>query len=153
MGVDPSKPSTKTAERERAASLVASLQEVTDGVVTLAKHHVDLAKAEARQDVKAYGKEVTVAAVGGVVAFLGYALLNLCGVLVAWWQGGAAWGAAVAGALAIVHIVVGGSVARGAARRMKEREAMRATTSEMQRSSKWVKELRDSSSEPANEAS
>ena len=126
--------------------LVATFQDVTDGFMTLAKTHIELAKAEARHDVKTYGKLSGLAAAGGALALLGFGFLNLAGVLFATLLGGLVAGVITAAALSLVYLVLGGGVALHALGRMRSQEgAMNTTKNEIRRSGRWVKQIADNS--------
>lgn len=134
----------KSSNQDASTGLVAAFQSVTDGVMDLAKTHLELAKAEARHDVKVYGADAAHAAVGFGLALLGLGVLNIAVICLAGWLGGLAAMAGTAGALGLVYIVVGRSIALGAVQRMKEREgAMAQTKNEIKRSTEWVKEIRE----------
>ena len=84
-----SKSRTSLEEQQRTNSgLVATFQEVTDGFMTLARSHMELAKAEARQEVKAYANQAKFLAIGGSVAAFGLVILHVFGVLLAGLLGG-----------------------------------------------------------------
>lgn len=131
---------------ERGTGLVSAFQSVTDGVLDLLKTHLELAKAEARQEVKAYGSEATRAAVGLVVALFGFGFFNLSIVCAAGYFGGLAAMAITALIQGTVYMWFGGQASRGALRRMKERDsALVRTKDEIKRSTEWVKEIRETS--------
>ena len=134
----------KSSNQDASTGLVAAFQSVTDGVMDLAKTHLELAKAEARHDVKVYGTDATYAAAGFGLALLGFGILNIAFICLAGWLGGMAAMAATAGALGLIYIVVGRSIIVGAVHRMREREgAMAQTKNEIKRSTEWVKEIRE----------
>lgn len=147
------KPRTAVQEQPRGngqargnTGLVSTVQDVTDGFMTLARNHMELAKAEARQEVKAYAQQAKFAAVGGVLAGFGALLLHAFGILLAAVLGGllaAMWTSLI---MAGFYLLVGGIVLGIAVSRAKKKdEAMHSTKMEIKRSSTWVKEIADNS--------
>ncbi len=140
------------SERERG--LVTAVQDVTTNVVKLARNHVELAKAEARHEVKLYGGLASKAAVSIAFALLGFGILNggvilLTGAIVAEFTtllGGLVAMAVTSLVLATVYIGVGLGVAKKTMEKMERNEAMRQTKTQMERSAEWVKEIREESS-------
>lgn len=138
--------STHNSPARANSGLVATFQDVTDGFMTLAKTHIELAKAEARHDVKTYGKLSAIAAVGGGLALLGFGFLNLAVVLFAALLGGLLAAVITAAALSLIYLVVGGAMALTSLKRMKEQEgAMHTSKNEIKRSGRWVKQIADNS--------
>ena len=128
------------------AGIVATVQEVTDGFLTLARTHMELAKAEARQEVKAYAQNARLAAIGGLVAALGFVFLNAFGVLLAAMLGGLTAAVVTAGVLGGLYLMGGLAMLGVALRNAREREAaLQSTRTEIKRSSTWVKEIADNS--------
>lgn len=133
-----------TAERERG--LVTALQDVADNVVTLAKNHVELVKLEARHDAKVYGEQTARAMFGVAFALLGFLILNAALILFVGWFGGLVGMAIAATVLSFAYMGIGYRIATTAIARMQELETMNQTKTQMQRSSEWVKEIREESS-------
>jgi hypothetical protein len=145
--VAPSDRKSARAIGEREKGLVAAFQEVTESVVTLARNHVELAKAEARHDAKLYGQHAGKVAFGVAFALLGFGIFNAGIILTAGWLGGMMAMAITALVLATAYMVVGIGIAKTAMQQMQESEAMRQTKTQIQRSSEWVKEIREESSQ------
>lgn len=125
--------------------LVSALQSVTDGVVDLARGHLELARAEARRDVKVYGLDLLRGVGGAAVLLFGFAMVNLAVVCVAGYFGGLVAMAVTAGALGIAYLATGAHTTFAAMKRMKERDALSVTTTEIKRSTKWAIESKESS--------
>ncbi|NND02492.1 MAG: phage holin family protein [Acidimicrobiia bacterium] len=127
----------------RETGLVAAFQSVTDGVADLAKHHIDLAKAEARRDVKLFGREAFRVAIGAGLALLGWTFFLVALIALAGYLGGLGAMAATAGVISVVHVWAGAGISRAAMKRMKEREgALTTTKDEIKRSSEWAKQIK-----------
>ena len=137
--------SGKEAETERTTGLVSAFQNVTDGVIDLAKTHMELAKAEVRQDARAYGEQVIVMLGGVGLILLGIGIFNVALICLAGVFGGLAAMAGTAGALGAIEILFGFSYANRAYQRIKERDALPGTRDEIQRSREWVKQITDNS--------
>lgn len=134
----------KGSNPEASTGLVAAFQSVTDGVMDLARTHLELAKAEARHDVKVYGTDAAHAVAGLGLALLGLGMLNVAVITFAGWLGGLAAMAGTAGVLGLLYLVIGRSIIVGAVQRMKAREgALAQTKTEIKRSTEWVKEIRE----------
>lgn len=139
------KTDSEPAPRDQTG-LVAAFQSVTEGVTDLALTHLELAKAEARRDVKVYGKEAARAGAGLGIALLGFGLINLAIVCLAGYLGGLASMALTSAILGGMYTYAGGVVASRAMRRMQEREgAMSTTKDEIKRSTEWAKQIKESS--------
>ena len=131
---------------ERNSGIVAAFQSVTDGVLDLAKTHLELAKAEARHDVRMFSKDAGIAAVGIGLALLGFGILNLAIIIWAGVAGGWLAAAITALVLGLLYTMGGLGAARGALERMQEREgALAQTKTEIKRSSEWVKGIKETS--------
>lgn len=131
---------------DRQPGIAAAFQSVTDGVLDLAKTHLELAKAEARQDIKLYGSDAVQGLVGLGLALLGLGIANLAVICFAGWVGGLAAMAGTSAVLGIVYTVGGLRMARTATERMQAREgALSQTKNEIKRSTEWVKEIRETS--------
>lgn len=131
---------------DRNAGLVVAFQNVTDGVFDLAKTHFELARAEARAELKEAGSETARAAVGVGFALVGFGILNLAVVCLAGVFAGLVGMSVTAGILGTLYTVIGVSTTRGAMERLKAKEnALPHTKDEIRRSTEWVKEIRDNS--------
>lgn len=133
---------TKT---DRNAGLVSAFQNVTDGVLDLAKSHLELARVEVRHEVRDYAAQSARAAVGVGFALLGFGILNFAVVCVVGVFFGLPGMAVTATLLGATYVVGGLLAARAAITRMHHKDTLARTKDEFRRSTEWVKEIRDSS--------
>ena len=140
----------------RSAGLVAAFQDLTDGLVTLVRQHLELVRYEIRDDaavvgrhVASIGRHLASTVVFGTVVLVGYGLLNLSAVFFA----GAAFGplgmALASLVLAVINLWIGAQAGRMALQRLKDAEEalresalLRETGMEFERDRQWVKEIR-----------
>jgi uncharacterized membrane protein YqjE len=117
-----------------------ALARLIDGVQTLFREHLALAKAELKDDVRRAGRSVLFSAAGLPPLFVGYVLLMVAIalllqlVLVAW---------AAFGIVALLNLVLGGAltVAFGAKVRA-EKLALVRTQQELRRDKEWLSSMR-----------
>jgi uncharacterized membrane protein YqjE len=117
-----------------------ALARLIDGVQTLFREHLALAKAELKDDVRRAGRSVLLSAAGLPPLFVGYVLLMvtiallLQLVLVAW---------AAFGIVALLNLIVGAAltVAFGAKARA-EKLALVRTQQELRRDKEWLSSMR-----------
>lgn len=129
----------------QSSGLVAAFQSVTDGVLDLARNHLELAKLEARQDIKRYGSDAVRAGSGFGLALVGFVMVNVGIVLAAGLLGGLSAMAGTAFGLGVLETGIGLGVANAAFGRMKARDGMTRTRDEIKKSTQWAKEIRESS--------
>lgn len=91
--------------------LKPAFERLTDGVSTLVKQHIELARYEATQDLRASMKRAAILGACAFVGAVGYFFLLAAGILLAGWLGGwlAAW--ICAAIIAVLHL--GGAAALG----------------------------------------
>ena len=118
-----------------------ALQRLLDGLQTLIREHLALARAEAKQDLRALVRDAVVSAAGLPALFVGYVLLMvalslaLAGVLPAW----AAFGVvalANLGAGALLTLVWGRRVAH-------DKLDLNQTGEELKKDKVWLQGLRE----------
>ena len=68
---------TQTAQGLEIEGLPAMLGRLGDNVMTLVDAKIGLAKVELKEEAAAYGSKIALIAVGGVLAAIGFALLNV----------------------------------------------------------------------------
>jgi uncharacterized membrane protein YqjE len=112
---------------EEREGIVSLLRETVDGLRILIADHIKLARIEMVADAKTYGRSVAVLAVAGLVLAIGYvfaliaAALGLARIL----------GAPVAfGAVAALHLVVGGIAVAWSMGKMRRTRLMHDTVVE-----------------------
>jgi hypothetical protein len=127
--------------------LKPAFERLTDGLSTLVKQHMELARYEVTKDVKTTGTRVGIIAACAVVALLGYVMLLATGVMLAWWLGGllAAW--ITAGALAVVHLALAGGLAAYFGKKLRDDKPvdLAQTNDELNEDKRWLREIGESS--------
>jgi uncharacterized membrane protein YqjE len=119
-----------------------SFQRLLDGVQSLFREHLALARLEFRNDVKRLTKDAVFSAAGLPLLLVGYALLMVAvGLLLAQWLPG--W--AGFGIVAVANLVAGGAMAVLFGRRIgkQDKVSLRRTTDELQRDREWMSSLRE----------
>ena len=118
-----------------------AFQRLLDGLQTLMREHVALARAEMKEDVRSMGRDAMVGAAGVPALLAGYLLLMFAiGFLLSRWI--PQW--AAFGIVALVNLGVGGAMtATGAAKLRNRKLAMRATGEELRRDKEWLGSLKN----------
>ncbi|CAN0585278.1 unnamed protein product, partial [Laminaria digitata] len=124
--------------------LVLAIKSLTQGTQNLLKHHIELAKHEAKADALEIGKDITGVIVAVGLALMGYLLLNFAAVLFSAWLAGITGMAIRALILALIHLVGGGIAAKTLVENVQRRYyGMNYTGKELERSTAWVKETKE----------
>ena len=113
-------------ENEEREGIVGLIRETVDGLRDLIADHIKLARLELVADAKTYGRSIAVLVVAGLVLAIGY----IFGLIAA---AGLArlWGAPLAfGAVAALHLVLGGIAVVRAVGKMKRTRPMHDTVVE-----------------------
>ena len=124
-------------------SLAVAFSNLSDGVVTLVRQHLDLFREEAKRDVKISVSRIAKIGVGVGVLLIGWIFLNFSIVLAfsAWF--GIKVAAIVALIDSVVHLCVGGVLVRKTTLKMKASEGtLLLAKQELERSSEWVKQIK-----------
>lgn|GEM_PF-5123816 len=130
--------------------LVIAIRSLTQGTQNLLKHHLELARHEAKADALELAKDLGGIFVALGMALVGYLLLNLAAVFFAGWFAGLIGMAIATLALALLHIAGGLLAAKTLGENMKQRHyGMRYTGTEIERSTEWAKETRERLNPPA----
>ncbi len=116
-----------------------ALQRLIDGVQTLVREHVALARAEAVEYGRSMGREVAIAAAGIPVLLAGYLLLMIAlGYLLALWL--PPW--AAFGIVALANLGGGGALMSAGVRKLKAKHAgLQRTGEELHRDKAWLASL------------
>ncbi|MFW5966185.1 MAG: phage holin family protein [Persicimonas sp.] len=132
--------------RTRTDGLKPAFEQLSDGVSTLVKQHIELARHEIKQDVKTNGRRAAIIAVCGVIAVIGWVLLNLAAIGLAIWLGGMLAGWIVAGVLALIHLIVAGAAAAYFGKKLREDKPLdlAQTTDELEEDKQWLKRIGES---------
>ena len=138
----------KPLVKQETQTLVNAFTDLSDGVVTLFRQHLDLFRAEAKRDARAISRDIAFVAVGAGVLAFGYTVFWLTVILGTVALAGSINGTWVAAVIATLHLVLGAMwVQRGIANMKSSQEhRFENAKSELERSSKWVKQITDSSS-------
>lgn len=143
--VSPSSPAvsdTSTTPASPSASvIVGAIKGLTQSTQALLKHHIALARHEAKADALEVGKDVTGLIIAGLFAGIGYVLLLLSAILFASWFAGMVGMALTCFALALIHLVGGGLIAAKMAEHFRTRHyGPIQTKREVKETVAWVKE-------------
>jgi uncharacterized membrane protein YqjE len=117
-----------------------ALQRLIDGVQTLIREHMALARAEAKEDIRQMARDALVGAAGLPALAAGYLLLMMAiGFLLANWM--PSWIAF--GIVAVVNLGAGGAVSFAGLRKvMRGRVDLQSTGEELRRDKQWLAQLR-----------
>lgn len=117
-----------------------ALQRLLDGLQTLIREHLALARAEIKDDVRTMGKDLIVAAAGVPALLAGYLLLMIAaGYLLSLWL--PLW--AAFGIVALANLGAGGAMTFAAlAKAKRSRVGMPRTGEELQRDKAWLSDLK-----------
>jgi len=118
-----------------------ALQRLIDGLQTLIREHLALARAEIKDDLRVMGRDLLVGASGVPALAAGYLLLMVAiGYLLGVWL--PLW--AAFGIVAVVNLGVGGAVSLAGLRKiMRQRVGMPRTGEELQRDKVWLASLKE----------
>ena len=141
---------TSPAAEEPKSPLVVAIRSLTQGTQNLLKHHLELARHEAKADALELAKDIGGILIALGLALVGYLLLNLAAVFFAGWFAGLIGMAIATFALALLHIVGGLLAAKTLGENIQERHyGLRYTGTEIERSTEWAKETRELLNPPA----
>lgn len=143
--------STATAPARSSASGQPDIQELpalfgrlSDGVMTLLDTKLSLLKVEIKEDAEAYVRSGTMIAIGGVVAAIGFALLNVAIALLVSSLLPETWdqplryttGFAIVG---LVYLVIGGLLIMTMKNRLAKRHLVPSrSVEELKRDKEWI---------------
>jgi uncharacterized membrane protein YqjE len=118
-----------------------ALQRLIDGIQTLIREHLALARAEAKDDLRALARDLMVGAAGLPALAAGYLILMMAlGFLLAVWI--PSW--AAFGIVAVLNLGAGGAVTLvGVRKLMRGRVEMPGTGEELQRDKQWLTSMRN----------
>ena len=117
-----------------------ALQRLVDGLQTLIREHLALARAELKEDARSLGRDLLAGAAGVPALAAGYLLLMIAlGYLLAIWL--PPW--ASFGIVAAVNLGAGGALTLAGVRKvMQNRPGMQGTGAELKRDRAWLSSLR-----------
>ncbi len=127
----------------KANGLKPAFERLTDGVSTLVKQHLELARYEIKQDVSTTGKRLAFVAACTVVALIGYVLLNAAAILLAGWLGGLAAAFIVGVSLAVIHLGAAAGIFVYFGKQLKEEKPvdLAQTTDELDKDKQWLRKI------------
>jgi uncharacterized membrane protein YqjE len=113
-----------------------AFQRLVDGLQTLIREHLALARAEIKDDLRNLGRDLAVAGAGVPALAAGYLLLMIAvGFLLSVWM--PTW--AGFGIVALVNLGAGGAITYAGVRRMmRQRIELPRTGAELQRDKQWL---------------
>jgi hypothetical protein len=121
-----------------------ALQRLLDGLQTLIREHLALARAEAKEDLRVMGRDLAYGAAGVPPLAVGYLMLMMAlGYLLAQWL--APW--AAFGIVALVNLGGGASLTVACRKRLMQNRLERkpsSTGEELQRNKAWLASLSES---------
>jgi uncharacterized membrane protein YqjE len=137
-----------TDPRKPGAGLAPAFEKLADGVSTLVREHLELARIEMREDAGRAAKNIGALVLCGSVAFVGYLMLNVAGVALGAVLYGDVGLAVAAFALAVLNflgsfVLIKGIAADSEAGFMSFEE----TTKELSRDKEWLRQIADKKSE------
>ncbi|HUJ28368.1 MAG TPA: phage holin family protein [Myxococcales bacterium] len=121
-----------------------ALQRLIDGLQTLVREHLALARVEAKEDMRQLGRDALAGAAGLPALAAGYVLFMMAiGFLLSTWI--PAW--AGFGIIALLNLGAGGAVTfAGLQRLRKDRVQLPATGQELKRNRQWLASMRNGNS-------
>ncbi|MEO1269164.1 MAG: phage holin family protein [Myxococcota bacterium] len=124
-------------------SLIKALEGLTDGLYGMFSKRIELARQEIVRDVQRFGILFGILFFCAMILMIAYGLLNLALVLtVGAFVGGVGAMAATAGALSLLHVLVGALVAWRSAGRLEEaKQIFLINRSEFHKDRLWLKEI------------
>lgn len=123
-------------------------QRLIDGLQTLMRAHLALARLELREDLQRVGRDLAGSAAGLPLAFVGYALLMVAlSLLLAQWL--PSW--AAFGVIALVNLGPGLALSIAFGRRLRSPQ-LPGSSEEIRRDKRWMQSLRDTTEPPRPEA-
>lgn len=125
-----------------------ALQRLLDGLQTLIREHLALARAEIRDDVRSMGRDLVVAAAGVPALIAGYLLVMVAsGYLLSLWL--PLW--ASFGIVALVNLAAGAALTLAGTRKvMQKRPGLPRTGEELQRDKVWLAALNENTRPETN---
>lgn len=129
--------------RSRHDGLKPAFEKLTDGVSTLVKQHLELARYEFKQDVSATSRRLAVLVVCGIIGLIGYVTLLVAGILIAGWLGGMAAAAITAAVEAVVNLALAGGLAAYFGKQLREEKPvdLAQTSDELNRDKEWLRKI------------
>ncbi|HET9754243.1 MAG TPA: phage holin family protein [Myxococcales bacterium] len=118
-----------------------AFQRLIDGLQTLVREHMALARVELKEDLRGMGRDVLAGAAGVPALAAGYLLLMIAlGYLLAVWL--PSW--AAFGIVALANLGIGGLLSAGGVRKVRSRRVdLQRSAEELQQDRRWIATLGD----------
>ncbi|MGI5861991.1 MAG: phage holin family protein [Myxococcales bacterium] len=128
--------------RGQPATVAEAINELSDGLSTLLRGHLQLARVEMKQEMRSVAKDVALEFAGAPAALLGFLLLTVAAalalaLLLPYWAAFLIVGG-------LVFLTGMGLMGWGAARLRKQKIDLPASSSELKRDRDWAPTLRES---------
>lgn len=123
--------------------LKPAFERLADGVSTLVKQHIELARYEATRDVRKATKRIAILGACALVGAVGYLFLLTAGILLAGWLGGwlAAW--ICAAVIAALHLGVAAVMGRKYSRKLRAEKPvdLAQLSDEFSKDKQWLQQI------------
>ncbi|WP_158542288.1 phage holin family protein [Lujinxingia litoralis] len=137
----------RRSDTQGQAGFNAAIHGLSEGFSNLVRQHVELARHEAKEELKQVATQVIGLVVFGALALVGYLLLLAAIVLLALWLGGSGPMFITCAVLAGLHLAVAGvAIARLSSQLNDSGVRLPQISEELERNKQWIKQLRKSSS-------
>lgn len=125
--------------------LKPAFERLTDGVSTLVKQHIELARHEVKQDVNTTSKRVAAIAICGVVALVGYLLLNATLIMLFGLIGGVSAAFITGVVLTVLHLAAAGILVAYFGKKLRDEKPvdLAQTNDELDRDKQWLRKIGD----------
>ena len=134
----------ETQKDGRATGIIGALRDLTDGMSVLFRQHLELVRLEVKEDARILGSHVAIVVFFGLIALLGYGLLNAAAILFAGWGFGIHGMAITSLVLSLVNLGFGARAMVSTMARIKaDGIALDRTAQELEKDIEWVKEIRE----------
>ncbi|SRR5690554_3975943 len=133
----------------RTSNIQQALSGLTDGVTSLVKGHIELARHEVKEEATAAGKNIAALLLFALITLVGYGLLNITAILFAGWFGGIVAMAITGLILTIINLVGGGFAIMQILQRFeKHTPGLTQVGEELKKDKQWISQIRDTNSSP-----
>jgi uncharacterized membrane protein YqjE len=124
-----------------SSPITSAIQDVTEGLTGMVRHHLQLARHEARADAAAFTRQLGILLAAASVVGLGYLML-LVGVILLVGAYYSYLGMAICAlSMSVVHLIGGVVALIIIRRRLKHSHKLVKSNEQIERSREWVKQL------------
>lgn len=123
--------------------LKPAFERLTDGVSSLVKQHIELARHEITRDVTTTARRLGVLGACALVALMGYTLLLVAAIALAGWLGGALATWIVALSLGLIHLGVAAGFGAHYAKKLRSEKPvdLAQLTDELNKDKLWLQQM------------